>query len=42
MVLHVLTDYNRVVVTAVDKSTTDMPLVFFNNCFEDKNFNNGN
>ena len=32
----------RVLVTAVDKSTTDLPLVFFNNCFEDEKFNNGN
>ena len=34
--------FNRVLITAVDKSTTTLPLVFFNNCFEDKNFNNGN
>ena len=31
----------RVLTVAVDKSTTVMPLVFFNNCFDDKKFNNG-
>ena len=31
-----------VLISAVDKSTTEMPLVFFNNCFEDKTFNDGN
>ena len=27
---------HRVLVTAVDKSTTDLPLRFFNNCFDDE------
>ena len=34
-------NYFRVLITTVDKSTTALPLVFFNNCFDDKNFNNG-
>ena len=31
----------RVLISAVNKSTDALPLVFFNNCFADEDFKNG-
>ena len=31
----------RVLISTVNKSTDALPLVFFNNCFADEDFNNG-